>query len=283
MKTIVLCADDYGQDLEISQGIINLIKHKRLSAVSCLVTGPEWASAAIELTAFKSQVDIGLHFNLTEGQALSQEFIAKYGQNFYSLKQLLQKSYSAQLDLPTVKAELLAQIENFVSRLGFLPDYIDGHQHIHQFPIIRQALLQVYQQKLMAKKSYIRVIQQKIKLTDVIFNYKKIVIHLFGAAALKNLLQQHDIPHNQSFSGIYDFKSAKNYHKIFPGFLREIQDGGIIMCHPGLASSRDVINKARCAEYEYFLSQQFLLDCQAASVRIERMSAKRLLSPLSLA
>ena len=35
-------------------------------------------------------------------------------------------------------------ISTLIDHLGFAPDFIDGHQHIQQLPIIRDAILDVY-------------------------------------------------------------------------------------------------------------------------------------------
>lgn len=66
MKRIILCADDYGQNDVISQAILNLIKKKRLTAVSCMVAGVDWARHAAMLAKVQDQIDVGLHVNLTE-------------------------------------------------------------------------------------------------------------------------------------------------------------------------------------------------------------------------
>jgi hypothetical protein len=52
-----------------------------------------------------------------------------------------------------------------------------------------------------------------------------------------------------------------------------VKDGGIIMCHPGLSSSdeTDVIRNARYAEFLYFQSEKFVLDCLHAGVKLQRL------------
>lgn len=269
-KRIVLCADDYGQASPISQGILELIAKKRLSATSCMVNMPPWPIHAQALTPYQDKVDIGLHFNLTEGKALSREYINAYGEQFFSLATLLRKTYLRQLDSDIIAAECHAQIERFQEYLGFLPHFIDGHQHIHQFPIIRDALLRVYQQKLSQPPAYIRLVNEGVELSDYIFAPKKMIIYLSGMKSLKNLLETHRIPHNTSFSGIYNFKRAKRYKDFFPHFLQKVTQGGMIMCHPGLPSNdkADSIAEARYEEYQYLAGDQFLIDCEKEGVII---------------
>lgn len=267
-KRIVLCADDYGQALEISQGIIQLIQQKRLSATTCMVNQAGWEQQALSLKAFRGQIDIGLHFNLTSGVALSNPYKTTHGEPFFPLSRLLWRSFLYQLQQSAIEAELHAQIDQFQAGMGFLPEFIDGHQHVHQFPIIRNALIKVHQQRV--PQAYIRYLGGAVEIHD----FKQMIIYATGTKALMRLLIKYKIPHNSSFSGIYDFKNALQYASFFPNFLQAVQDKGLIMCHPGLATStnQDEIATARYHEYQYFLSDQFLADCRAQEVEVGRFS-----------
>lgn len=267
-KHIVLCADDYAQAPAISSGILALLELGRLSATSCMVNMPHWTEHAAWLRPYQSKADIGLHFNLTHGEPLSSEFKNKYGAQFSSLSMLLARSMLRQLDVKIIAAECRAQIQAFKDALGVLPDFIDGHQHIHQFPVIRDAVVQIYNEQLKDKKAYVRLVNPKILSRDYIQNIKKLIIVVSGANALQKLLMQYHIPHNTSFAGIYAFNQAAQYPMHFRRFLQEIQDGGLIMCHPGLASTaeHDPIYISRPLEYKYLASKEFAEDCNAANV-----------------
>lgn len=265
-KRIVLCADDYGQALEISQGIIQLIGKRRLSATSCMVNQAGWAEQAQWLKPYRGEVDIGLHFNLTHGMPLSTPYRNVQGITFLPLSRLLWQAFSHQLQLSAIEAELHAQIDQFQNEMGFLPEFIDGHQHIHQFPIIRNALIKVHQQRV--PQAYIRYLGEPIKMRS----FKKIVIYSTGTNALERLLEKNKIRHNSSFSGIYNFKKSAQYPDFFPYFLRAIKDKGLIMCHPGLSltADQDEIAVARLQEYQYFMSDTFLADCSREDIEIGR-------------
>lgn len=273
-KRIVLCADDYGQAPEISQAIITLIQYGRLSATSCMVNSPFWQEHAKWLQPYKGQIDIGLHFNLTEGEPLSKPFSLLYGNQGIPLSQLLRKALLRRLDKASIVAECHAQLDYFEDALGFKPRYIDGHQHVHQFPVVREAMLEVYEERLHEKQAYIRLPAVNIQMSDYFKNPKKVMIYLSGTKGLRHLLQANDIPYNQTFAGIYAFSEARNYPNIFLNFLRDIGNGGIIMCHPGLApgNKNDSIAQARPHEYRYFFSGQFLEDCVDHGVMIKRFS-----------
>lgn len=261
MKNIILCADDYGQNVAISQAIIHLIEKNCLSATSCMTTTGYWPEAAKMLTVYQDQIDVGLHFNLTE------ERIPLY--------KLIIKSYQKRLDKTALENECHAQIDAFVDQFKKLPDFIDGHQHIHQLPLLREVILKVYQLRLRANKTYIRSIYSPTDYYRVWGNayVKRCVLQLCGARALKLKLLQHQIPHNLSFAGVHSFAENQNYAKIFQGFFKRIKNQGLIMCHPGLPTQdkkKDPIGVARYQEYQYLGSEQFKYDCKRYQIKLTR-------------
>lgn len=273
-KRIVLCADDYGQAPEISQGILALIKYGRLSAVSCMVNTPYWLEHAKWLLPVQPNVDIGLHFNLTHGKALSSAFIAKYGENLPPLPVLLRQALLRQLDKAALEAEFSAQIDRFKEGVGFQPAFIDGHQHVHQFPVIREAFASVYQQRFKKQqKPYVCHVNPRFDLADFFNNFKKLIIFISGAPGFGRLLEAQEIPTISSHTGMYSFAEAANYRALFIGFLKACDDGGLIMCHPGLkaaGNTSDPIADARYLEYQYLFGDKFLYDCHQQKVVLGR-------------
>jgi predicted glycoside hydrolase/deacetylase ChbG (UPF0249 family) len=268
MKRIVLCADDYGQNSAISQAIVELLEAKCLSAVSCMVTNPELSVYAKNLEPFKETTDIGLHFNLTEGNLLSAEFPQST-----PLNNLIIKANLRSLPKEKIASELRAQLDVFTNTFNKLPDFIDGHQHVQQLPVVRDALLAVYNERLRANGTYLRCTYSPGALTKIntAAYIKQLIIQFCGGIGFKQLLTAHKIPHNQSFTGIYNFKNSYNYNRLFPQFLDQIEDGGIIMCHPGLMGSEtDIILTARHHEYCYFSSEKFLHDLANKNSKLVR-------------
>ncbi len=274
MKKVVLCADDYGQNEAISQAIIALIAKNHLSATSCMTNAPDWPMHAQWLVPFKQQVDVGLHFNLTEGSPVSAKLMRSHG--FLSLSSLLLKAYSRRLDTVAIEAELHAQLDRFVQAVGQLPHFIDGHQHIHQLPQIRHVLFKVYEERLKHQGGcYLRCVYepQFSAVRQRRESYvKRLILQKLGAKNFFYEVVEQHIPHNSSFAGVYRFVNAKQYAELFPYFLAGIQSGGIIMCHPGLMSqhSNDAIAQARGFEFEYLTSDRFTEDCMAQGVELAR-------------
>lgn len=264
MKRIILCADDYGQNNFISQAIILLIKKNRLTATTCMTTSRYWLESAAPLKSF-DKLDIGLHFNLTEGKSLSQAV------TFLPLKKLLIKSFLKKINQASIETELHAQLDQFEAGMGRLPDFIDGHQHVHQFPIVREALLSVYQKRLKNHLKYLRSVQDRLTYFRWGDAYlKRVLIQNSGANSFKKQLLYNKIRHNPSFSGIYSFSKSDQYRAFFNQFLAKIMDNGIIMCHPGLSGDdyEDTIRQARYDEYCYLNSQHFVEDCLKQDVKL---------------
>jgi chitin disaccharide deacetylase len=272
-KRIVLCADDYGQTHAISQGIIKLVQMGRITAANCLVNSPLWQEHAKGLFPFYKQIDIGLHLNLTEGKPLSSLFKEVYGERLLSLHQLCRYAYTRRLNEKTIEAECQAQIDCFADTLGFLPHFIDSYQHIHQLPIIRKALIRIYEKRLRRHHVYIRLINGKLNTGYLSEGVKKAFIYAAATHALKRLLDTHHIPHNLSFAGSYPFLTKRPYEVLFPRFLEEISDKGLIMCRPGLltpSEEPDRVAQARFAEYQYLVGGRSLKDCHEKRVCLSK-------------
>jgi chitin disaccharide deacetylase len=272
-KQIILCADDYGQNTAISQGIITLLSQKRISATSCMVTTKHWAAHAQWLKPFIGQIELGLHINLTEGNALSAQYRHMYGEQFQSLFKVLSRSWLRRWQLAPIEAECSAQLLYFKEQMGVWPDFIDGHQHIQQLPMIRQVLLNIFLRELAEHNGYMRLVKQPfISQIGLLANIKRKIIDYTGTQALESMLKKYAIAHNSSFAGIYPFAKASSYRDYFQQFLRLISNKGLIMCHPGLAplADGDTIAKARFLEYRYLISDAFIEDCHTAQVRVNR-------------
>jgi predicted glycoside hydrolase/deacetylase ChbG (UPF0249 family) len=271
MKLITLCADDYALNEAVSQGIIRLVATERLTAVSCMTTSPHWSQHAPWLHPYREKTDLGLHFNLTEGQPLSGKTssIARQG-TFLSLPLLVTKAHLRSLKVVDIEQELLLQLQQFVQHMQCLPDFIDGHQHIHHLPVIREALLKVYQQHLREKRAYIRISLQRRPRG----NLKSLILAVTGAVKLQYQLQKLNIPYNAAFSGIYPFQDAMNYRQYFIEFLRKAENQQLIMCHPGLENraEKDAIAFSRFQELTYLNSAAFNEDCEQYHVKLTRLT-----------
>lgn len=259
---IILCADDFGLNAGVSLGLLKLVQRHRLSALSCMTNQPDFLLHAPQLVALNSDVQMGLHFNLTDGFFLSDKEKPCFG-----LNALLMKSHLNLLNLKRVALEFNAQLDVFEDVLGRLPDFIDGHQHVHQFPGIRQVVLDEYEKRLRPNGTYVRTTFPALSLKK--YQYKIKILALTGGRALHSQLTALAIPHNRSFGGVYNFAKDVNYRDLFRQWLALASDKTLIMCHPGEGEMpEDAIGYARVKELAYFLSDDFLRDCEAFGVHL---------------
>ncbi len=225
MKTLWLCADDYGQSASISSGIRTLYANRHINAVSCMTNMPCWPEEGEKLKAIAGEGYIGLHFNLTHGKPVSAQWKKCHGDIFPSLGHLIFKRF----DADSLKEELCAQWSLFEAVMGRAPDFIDGHQHVHQFPKIANILLEFLSNKYFQGWVRVSAHPQFWKAKGI----KGFILGLLGGWRLRRLLNMKQILCNTSFSGIYPFQEARHYGRYFSSFLKESQDNGLIMCHPG--------------------------------------------------
>ena len=262
-KRLFLCADDYGQNTDISDGIMQLADGLRINAISCLVNSTVWHETHRALQRVKNTHFIGLHFNVTFGRPLSAEWQREEGDAFEGLHHVLQKTYCRRYNIKVVMAEMEAQLDAFIDAMQVAPDFIDGHQHVHQLPVIRDALQAVYAKHSLS--SFIRSTSNGWRDFSCLDSFpKRQIIALLGGRALSARLQQQSIPRNTGFSGVYSFKKSSNYRHYFNIFFSNSRDGGLIMCHPGNVSIdfNDPLYQYRHNELEYLLGDAFLSDLE---------------------
>ncbi|KTD74706.1 ChbG/HpnK family deacetylase [Legionella waltersii] len=268
-KNILLCADDFGLSEGVSQGIIQLVQLQRISVASCMANSPYFAEQSKYLSNLHDHAKFGLHFNLTEGAFLSAS--TSIG---YSLQTLLFKAHARMLDVQFIAKELRAQFECYVDLVGKFPSFIDGHQHVHQFPQIREVLLQFYEEKLKGSGVYIRSTYPAVNLAK--YSLKTKVLAFTGGKILQSKLKKGFIPHNQCFAGIYDFSEQANYRNLFRQWLAAAPDDTLIMCHPAQDSSGVVEHATtRKHEFDYFTSDDFLNDCAEFQIQLSTRPKSR--------
>lgn len=250
MNKVILCADDFGFSHGTNTAILDLIEQGVLQATSVMVTMPALEADAPQLKTLSTRAQIGLHFDLTDGKPLTSLPASHHG----SLKRLLLLSHLRLLNQAALEAELLAQIERFKTVMGCYPDFIDGHQHVHHLPVVRDALLAVHSKIFGDEKPWVRVSSNDLGfvLKRALSEPKLAIIAFSGALSLKRKLKRASIPRNKHFSGIYDFSKSAHYAQSFQSFQADVCGDGLIMCHPGKGEvANDAIAKARADEYAF--------------------------------
>lgn len=264
-RVLALCADDFGLAPAISAGIARLAREQRLTEVSCITNSPHWTGDAALLCDFPASVNVGLHLNLTEGRPLSRQ-LARHWPQLPGLPRLIAQAHLHALPESALRAELHAQIAAFIDIFGAVPKFIDGHQHVHHLPGVRQIVLTLAEhvRPTPAVRSTGRVLGPG-------FGLKRWLIERTGGRTLERQLTQRVLAHNPALLGAYDFVDL-DYRALMRRWLVELPpQGGLLFCHPGEpagAGSQDPIAAARVRELAYLGSPEFTADLAGANVRL---------------
>lgn len=260
-RRIWLTADDYGISPAVSAAIRDLIARRRINATSVMVAAPSFsqAEAATLREAAATHAAIGLHLTLTAPfRPLSQNFAPLRDGAFLPLAAMAQRGLTRSLEVPLIEDEILSQFAAFHSAFARPPDYVDGHQHIHVFPQVREALLAVTRQA--APQAWLRQCARSASAHKSLTDPKGLILDGLSRR-FRRLAAEHGVPTNPAFAGTYAFRSGANFAKLFPQFLDGLPDGGVVMCHPGKVDAElrrlDPLTKLREREYAYFLGADF--------------------------
>jgi chitin disaccharide deacetylase len=268
-RRVILCADDYGISPAVSGAIRDLIAKKRINATSVMVTAPTFghAEAAALRDAAGDHAVIGLHLTLTAPfHPHAQGFAPLHHGAFLPLASMARRGLSRSLAPALLDAEIAGQFAAFRGAFGRAPDYVDGHQHIHVFPQISEALLRIT--KHAAPHAWLRQCGRAVRKT---LEPKGLVLDALSRR-FRRLAGEHGLRTNPAFAGTYAFNTRADYAKLFPSFLDGMPDGGVIMCHPGLVDAElarlDPLTDLREREYAYFLGDAFTQLLQRRGYRL---------------
>lgn len=249
MKRLVICADDFGQSHPIDVGILELVLARRVTAVSAMSTAPAFRA---DLSALlETGVDVGLHVDLTEGGG---------GHTPSSLGAIIARSHLGVLSRGATADAIARQLDAFQAAAGRPPAFVDGHRHVHQLPVIRDLLLDELVRRFPSAPPAVRITVPRRPR-----GAKAALIAALGGRAIRRALDARAIPHNSDFAGVYGFDASRPYRERAVEWLADLEDGGLLMCHPG-EDGGDVIAAARTRELAYLRSGEFEEDCASSAV-----------------
>jgi predicted glycoside hydrolase/deacetylase ChbG (UPF0249 family) len=262
LRRIWLCADDYGMAPGVNAAIRKLIQRGRLNATSIMaaahhVEGDE-ATDLMLLNAGRKRALLGLHVTLTAPfKPLTERFVPLHGCAFPTNLQMLRLGMRRRLDHAVLVREIGAQIDRYVDIFGRAPDYLDGHQHVHLFPMVRDAFLAAVKQK--APHAWVRQCGRPRGARPA-HDIKGLFLDLLSVR-MRSKARRLGIAFNPAFNGAYEFRPKADFSHLFPRFLKGIPDGGLVMCHPGFVDaalkSLDPLTDLREREYTFLDSGAF--------------------------
>lgn len=265
MRKLVLCADDFAQSPAISDGILRLLEQGRLSATSVMSEARDWPVLAAPLRRFSNEADIGLHLNLTHDFQQEQETVRP-------LPYWLVASQLRLLSIDKLRDTFLRQIDRFCNHFGRLPDFLDGHQHVHALPCARTALFQALEQRWTGDaRPYLRAPDLLASPGDDRFKSHLLCLLTHGFSYQANQLG-YATP--SWFAGMYSLSPEADFAQLMEKWLADAPSGALMMCHPGLAANDggDPINASRSLEYAYLASERFGDACRQAGIALGRFN-----------
>jgi chitin disaccharide deacetylase len=262
-RRIWLCADDYGISPGVNRAIRDLVERSRLNATSVMVVGP--AIGRDEVGALKAAAGknprcaIGLHVTLTAPfRPLTMHFRPVDGGMFLPLARLLRKSLMGRLDPELIHTELMVQFSSFHELFDRAPDFVDGHQHAHLFPGVRDAFLAAVKQA--APDAWVRQCGRKRPLGKRLGSPKALALDILSAQLRRRAFRA-NVAFNPDFAGAYDFSGQADFGALMQGFLDGLPEAGVVMCHPGFVDeilvSLDPLTDQREREYAFLSSEDF--------------------------
>ena len=262
MRRLILNADDYAMDEDVDRAILSLIDRRVVTAASAMVLSPRWAKAAAEIKHLNA--DCGLHLDLTSDFAAAKLTLP-------SLADLIARSYTGSLPLAAIRDVIEAQLDLFEHALGRPPDFVDGHQHVHQLPSVRELLVDAVHRRYGAGPARIGI---RICLARRWRGAKAQIVGALGGRATARLARKFGHPANTDFLGVYGFSPAADLPLLWRGWLAIMQGGApLAMCHPaaaGRSAIADPIRSARVHELTWLASDAFRDLCAERSVALER-------------
>ena len=163
------------------------------------------------------------------------------------------RRYCASFKPQKIAVEVGAQIKAFAAAFGRLPDFIDGHQHVHVFPQVREAVIAAV--KHAAPNAWLRHCGSSLSFAKLFFDRKGLLIdHLSGA--LRSARANSGSRPIRLLPEPTASRTSADYAALFPRFLEGLPDGSVVMCHPGHVDDElkrlDTLTDLREKEYAFF-------------------------------
>lgn len=266
VRPIVICADDFGIEPGVDAAIVELAQAGRLSATGCLVTSAQFPAAALLLRDIP--IDIGLHLNFTEDLGLP---------GFYApLGKIITLTYTHRISRQEVRQHIDHQLDLFERHLNRAPDFVDGHLHVHQFPVIREELLGALVQRYAGNLPWLRN-TQPTPLSAALPWMQQFKAHVIGALGSRALVRQAKLvgaATNDRMMGAYDFsRPHPPYVEMLAEWLKYAPSNSVLMTHPAqYASEKLAFGSDRIEEYRVLGGQIFTKLLSDNHLTITRLS-----------
>lgn len=242
---MIICADDFGLSPGISQAILKLAEAKLVTATSAIVCFKDSVEDCRQLKSHANNLDIGLHLYFTH-PFKSRPLLTR---NMFSMDLFTKRAQE------NLKQQILTQLIEFKQRFEFVPHFIDGHLHLHSFPLIKNILAQVLKENPTFSPNYVRGYQWTSSSWTA-----------FALSALWHMpnrkWQELEVKESEKIL-ILPVNTVESIPSTLKKVLTHLQSSNDLLClHPGLVDEtlrlRDPIHEHRELCYQFMLSKDYL-------------------------
>jgi predicted glycoside hydrolase/deacetylase ChbG (UPF0249 family) len=290
-RYLVVVADDYGIGPDVSRGIRELMHMGSVTATVLMVNSPH---AEHDVRLWHKQAtpgDLGWHPCLTMDAPVApveqvSSIVNKDGK-LLALGKWLTGTVTGRISYDHVLAELDAQYRRCCDLVGHPPQIINGHKHIHIFPLVRKALAEVLHNHKVTP--YLRQVRESWGCLRRIpgARIKRLFLSTLGVRAARRHSQA-GFPGNDYLAGITDPKWVED-PDFYAHWLKHVPGDVVeLAVHPGYYDEtllgRDCIPsdgqlQRRVTELKLLKESRFLGVCRALGFTL--ISASKLLHPES--
>ena len=236
IRRLVVTADDYGISPLTSRGILRLAKRGRVTCAVLLVNSPHAEEAVEAWRVADKPMELGWHPCLTLDRPISDSNAVRSLVNadgrFHPLGDFAKRLATGRIDRGEVFREFEAQYARYVELTNARPSLVNGHHHIHTFPVISRALMDVLTQT--SARPYMRRVREPFATVAGIrgAEMKRLLLSTLGIVSARRLGRL-GFPGNHWLAG-----SAENHSvddpEFFTRWLARIPGRDVeLMCHPG--------------------------------------------------
>src|SRR5262249_23633029 len=157
------------------------------------------------------RADIGLHVTLTIDR---------------SLPRVIADAYLRRFSARAIAMEVDRQLDVFMQVMGRRPDHIDGHQHVHVLPRVRDAVCDAAARV----GAYVRNLH--VPLTSTLGRASAFASAGLSmmSVSIERAARRRGIDTNRGFAGVRDFGAATPYRDVMRRMIAGARDGELWVC-----------------------------------------------------
>lgn len=238
---LVISNDDFGLTFGFNAAIEECFKKGVTTSTSIITNGFAFQNSLKLLRTSLKNISLGLHLNITHGEAFSEELATSEGlYKFEFHDYYIRLVRNNPKLLKAISRDLESQFKVSIEKHNLPIDHVDGHDHIHMIPSIFEIVC-----KLCRKYNinYLRLTNEPYYLTGSILqnlvplinkNIIKFVILNYLSQGNQKLLEQYKLRSPQSFYGILHSNNINNvtFTKAIEDALHRNSDLVEIALHP---------------------------------------------------